>query len=78
LAVLLGIHFLEEEDRDPVAAVARVAADRGTTYVFVEPPAEQRLQLILGRSLLHRLIEALPGIDLRICADRRRRLEPRI
>jgi two-component system sensor histidine kinase KdpD len=78
LAVLLGIHFLEEEDRDPVAAVARVAADRGTTYVFVEPPAEQRLQLMLGRSLLHRLIEALPGIDLRICADRSRRLEPRI
>ncbi len=78
LAVLLGIHFLEEEDRDPVAAVARVAADRGTTYVFVEPPAEQRLQLMLGHSLLHRLIEALPGIDLRICADRRRRLEPRI
>ena len=75
LAVLLGIHFLEEEDADPVAAVARVAEDRGTTYVFLEQPAERRLDLMLGRSLLHRLVEALPGVDIRLCADRSRRPE---
>ena len=73
LAVLLGIHFLEEEDADPVAAVARVTADRGTTYVFLEAPVERRLDLMLGRSLLHRLVEALPGVDIRLCADRSKR-----
>ena len=73
LAVLLGIHFLEEEDVAPVQAVARVAADRGTTYVFLEPPAEGRFDMLRGRSVLHQLIEALPGIDIRICADRSRR-----
>ncbi len=76
LAVLLGIHFLEEEDADPVTAVARVAQDRGTTYVFLEAPAERRLDLILGRSLLHRLVEALPGVDIRLCADRSKRARP--
>ena len=75
LAVLLGVHFLEEEDRDLVAAVQRVAADRGTTYVFWIAPQEGRLELALGRSQLHRLIEALPGIDIRLCADRRRTRE---
>ena len=57
----------------PVAAVARVTADRGTTYVFLEAPVERRLDLMLGRSLLHRLVEALPGVDIRLCADRSKR-----
>ncbi len=77
LAVLLGIHFLEEEDPDPIAAIARVAADRGTTYVFLEPPHEGRFELLRGRSVLHQLVEALPGIDIRLCADRSLRQGPR-
>ena len=76
LAVLLGIHFLEEEDPDPVRAVARVAEDRGSTYVFLEAPAERRLDMLFGRSMLHELIAALPGIDIRLCADRSRRNRP--
>jgi two-component system sensor histidine kinase KdpD len=76
LAVLLGIHFLEEEDPDPTRAVARVAKDRGSTYVFLEAPQERRLDTLLGRSALNRLIEALPGIDIRLCADRSRRTRP--
>ena len=73
LAVLLGIHFLEEEDPEPTRAVARVAEDRGSTYVFLDAPAEGRLDRLLGRSPLQRLVEALPGIDIRLCADRSRR-----
>ncbi len=77
LAVTLGVHFLEEEDGDFVAAVKRVAGDRGTTYVFWIAPHERRLELALGRSQLYRLIEALPGIDIRLSADRPRgRQEP--
>jgi two-component system, OmpR family, sensor histidine kinase KdpD len=75
LAVLLGEHFLEEEDPDPVAAVARVAADRGTTYVFVARPPETRVDRVLGRSRLTKLLDALPGIDIRVCADRALREE---
>ena len=72
LAVTLGVHFLEEEDGDFVAAVKRVVVDRGTTYVFWIAPHERRLELALGRSQLYRLIEALPGIDIRLSADRPR------
>ena len=76
LAVLLGVHFLEEEDPDPLAAVARVAADRGTTYVFVSRPRRSRMALLRGRTPLDELLDALPGIDLRVCADPAERPEP--
>jgi two-component system sensor histidine kinase KdpD len=75
LAVLLGEHFLEEEDPDPIAAVTRVAADRGSTYVFLARPRETRVDRMLGRSTLTKLLDALPGIDVRVCADRARREE---
>ena len=39
-------------------------------------PCERRLDLMLGRSLLHRLVEALPGVDIRLCADRSKRAGP--
>ena len=69
LAVLLGVHFLEDEDRDPVQAVARTVADRRSTYVFLSRPQEGRLHRLLGRSRLEALLDALPGVDVRICAD---------
>jgi two-component system, OmpR family, sensor histidine kinase KdpD len=75
LAILLGVHFLEEESDDLVEAVRKVAADRGTTYVFLGPPEESRLDEILRGSLVNRLVRALPGIDLRIGSDRARREE---
>ena len=74
-AVILGAHFLEEESEDLVEAVRRVAADRGTTYVFVGTPEQRRLQEITRGSLISRLVRALPGIDIRIVADRARRDE---
>jgi two-component system, OmpR family, sensor histidine kinase KdpD len=69
LAVLLGVHFLEEEDRDPVQAIARAVADRRSTYVFLSRPEDGRLDRLLGRSRLEALLDALPGVDVRICAD---------
>lgn len=77
LSVVLGAHFLEEESGDLVEAVRRVAADRGSTYLFVGTPAEGRLQEVLKGSLPMRLVRALPGVDVRVVADRARLPERR-
>jgi two-component system sensor histidine kinase KdpD len=78
LAVILGVHFLEEEGDDLVGTVRRVAAERGSTYVFVGTPDESRRREILGGSLLSRMVRELPGIDIRVVASRaeRDRLTP--
>ncbi len=70
LAGILGAHFLEEEGNDLVAAVRRVAAERGSTYVFVGTPDESRRREIFGGSLLSRMVRELPGIDIRVVASR--------
>jgi two-component system, OmpR family, sensor histidine kinase KdpD len=69
LAVLLGVHFLEEEDGDRLGAIARTVADRKTTYVFLSRPPERRRDMLGGRPQLSRLLDAMPGVDLRLCAD---------
>jgi len=76
LAIVLGCHFLEEEGDGLVAAVRRVAYERGTTYVFVGTPDESRRTEILRGSLLSALVRELPGIDIRVVANRADRLEP--
>ncbi len=76
LAVVLGAHFLEEEGDDLVATIHRVAYERGTTYVFVGTPDESRRREIFGGSLLSRMVRELPGIDIRVVANRADRLEP--
>ncbi len=74
-AIVLGCHFLEEEGDDLVAAVRRVAYERGTTYVFVGTPDESRRREILSGSLLSALVRELPGIDIRVVANRADRPE---
>ena len=69
---LLGAHFLEEEGDDLVDAVQAVVADRGSTYVFVGTPDESRRREILRGSLVSRIVRELPGIDIRVVADRAR------
>ena len=76
LAVVLGAPFLEEEADDLVSAVRRVAYERGTTYVFVGTPDESRRREIFGGSLLSRMVRELPGIDIRVVANRADRPEP--
>ena len=73
LAVILGIHFLEEEGDDLVATIRRVAAERGSTYVFVGTPDESRRREIFGGSLLSRMVRELPGVDIRVVASRAER-----
>jgi two-component system sensor histidine kinase KdpD len=75
LASILGVHFLEEEGDDLVATVGRVAAERGSTYVFVGTPDERRRVEIVRGSLLSRMVRELPGIDIRVVADRSLREE---
>jgi two-component system sensor histidine kinase KdpD len=70
LASVLGVHFLEEEGDDLVAVVRHVAAQRGSTYIFVGTPDESRRREIFGGSLLSRMVRELPGLDIRVVANR--------
>jgi two-component system, OmpR family, sensor histidine kinase KdpD len=69
---------LEPLSQMAVAAVRRVAAERGSTYVFVGTPDESRRREIFGGSLLSRMVRELPGIDIRVVTNRteRDRLTP--
>src|SRR5579862_8277953 len=75
LAGVLGIHFLEEEGDDLVAVVRHVAVERGSTYIFVGTPDESRRREIFGGSLLSRMVRELPGLDIRVVANRADRPE---
>ena len=70
LAGVLGVHFLEEEGDDFVEIVRRVVRERGSTYVFLGTPDESRRREIFGGSLLSRMVRELPGIDIRVVANR--------
>jgi two-component system sensor histidine kinase KdpD len=74
LTSVLGAHLLVERAEDLVATTQRVARDRGTTYVLMgAPKPRSALGRMMSPALPLRLIGALPGIDLRIVADRTRR-----
>ena len=77
LASILGVHFLEEEGSDLVDTIRRVAAERGSTYIFVGTPDERRWVEITRGSLVSRMIRELPGIDIRVVAHRALRDELR-
>jgi two-component system sensor histidine kinase KdpD len=75
LASILGTHFIEAEGDDLTAVVKRTVRERGSTYVFVGTPDESRRREILRGSLVSRLVRELPGIDVRVVADRALREE---
>jgi two-component system sensor histidine kinase KdpD len=73
LTAMLGARLLVEEGED-VAAVAIEAARRlGSTYVLMGSPGSRRGLGRLREPLLMRLLEGLPGVDVRIVADPRLR-----
>ena len=78
LAIVLGAHFLEAEDGDLVGAVRRIVYERGSTYVFLGTPDERRRTEIMRGSLVSALVRELPGIDIRVVANRadRKELKP--
>jgi two-component system sensor histidine kinase KdpD len=73
LGSLLGAEVLVEEGDDVTEAAARVAAERRSTYVLIGTPAPRRGLGRLSEPLTDRLLRALPGIDVRIVADRSKR-----
>jgi two-component system sensor histidine kinase KdpD len=73
LASVLGAKMLVEESDDVAAAVAEVAQRRGTTYILIGRSRPARGLLRLRRPLPQRLMELLPGVDVRIVADRSKR-----
>jgi two-component system, OmpR family, sensor histidine kinase KdpD len=70
LASVLGARLLEEESDDLVAAIADVATRRGSTYVLMGRSGPARGLARLRLPLPQRLMQRLPGIDVRIVADR--------
>ena len=78
LATVLGGHFMIEPGDDIAETVRRVAMERGTTYVLMGTPMPRNpLRRLLQPALPLRLLSLLPGVDLRIVADRTRRKKER-
>ena len=73
LASLLGAHVLVEEGDDVSEVAARVARERGSTYVLIGTPAARGGLRRFAEPLTERLLRRLPGVDLRVVADRTKR-----
>jgi two-component system sensor histidine kinase KdpD len=71
LASVLGAHLLIEEHDDVVAVAARVAHERGSTYIMVGEARPPKGLARLREPLPQRLMRAAsPGVDVRIVAHR--------
>jgi two-component system sensor histidine kinase KdpD len=70
IAAALGAELVVEQDDDLVDAAARVARRRGTTYVFIGAPSGRRGLARLAEPAAVRLARALPGVDVRLVAER--------
>ncbi len=71
LASVLGAHLLLEEADDVADAAIGVARSRGTTYLLMGTPKPRNAWRRLTQPALpFRLLKGLPGVDLRIVADR--------
>jgi two-component system, OmpR family, sensor histidine kinase KdpD len=75
LGSLLGANVLVEHGDDIVEVAARVARERGTTYVLMGEPASRGLLRRFAEPLPQKLMHRLPGVDIRIIADRSKRQE---
>ena len=67
---MLGANFIVEEGEDISEVVKRVAADRGTTYVFLGRPRGRHGLRRFSEPLPQRIVREVPGVDVRIVADR--------
>src|ERR1700690_2270724 len=74
LASVLGAHVLVEEGDVMIDVITRVARERGPPYILMgTPPPRSGWQRLTRPSLLLQILRALPGVDLRIVADRTQR-----
>jgi two-component system sensor histidine kinase KdpD len=73
LASVLGAELLIEEGDDVGETAARVATERGSTYVLLGASRPARGLARLREPLPQRIGRLAPGVDVRIVADRARR-----
>ncbi len=73
LASVLGARLIEEESDDVALAIKDIAERRGTTYILLGHSSPPRGLGRLRVPLPQRLMELLPGVDVRIVADRSQR-----
>jgi two-component system sensor histidine kinase KdpD len=73
LGSVLGARLLVEESDDVAAAVAEVARRQRSTYILMGRSRPARGLSRLRTPLPQRLMERLPGVDVRIVADRAQR-----
>jgi len=74
LVAMLGARVRVEEGEDVAAVAIDIARELGVTYLLMGTPAPRRGLSRLGssiseRSLLGRLLQGLPGVDIRLVAD---------
>jgi two-component system, OmpR family, sensor histidine kinase KdpD len=69
LSSMLAARLLVEEGEDVAALAIETAKRLGSTYVLMGAPAPRRGLKRFSEPLLLRLLEGLPGIDVRIVAD---------
>jgi two-component system sensor histidine kinase KdpD len=69
LTAMLGARLLVEEGDDVAAVAIETARRLGITYILMGAPSARRGVKRLRESLVTRLLEGLPGIDVRIVAD---------
>jgi len=74
LVAMLGARLRVEEGEDVAAVAIDLARALGSTYVLIGTPSQRRGVGRLAwpsadRSLLTRLLQGLPGVDIRIVAD---------
>jgi two-component system sensor histidine kinase KdpD len=78
LTSVLGSHLLVEHGDDVAVVAQRVAQERGTTYLLMGTPSPRSgWRRLTQPALPARLMRLLPGVDLRIVADRTRRGDER-
>jgi two-component system sensor histidine kinase KdpD len=73
LSSMLGANLIVQESDDVPAAIAEVARRQRTTYILMGAPGPRRGLARLRTPLPQRLMELLPGVDVRMVADRGRR-----
>jgi two-component system sensor histidine kinase KdpD len=81
LTSMLGVRLHVEEGEDVAAVAIATARALRSTYVLMGTPGPRRglgrlLRSSDGRSLLDRMLEELPGVDVRIVADAATRDSP--
>jgi two-component system sensor histidine kinase KdpD len=76
LCSMVGATLLVEESDDIPGTTARVATERGTTYILMGRSRQARGLSRLRIPLPQQLMSRLPGVDVWIVADRALRHEP--